>query len=481
MTKDYLKYAERLTYKIQAMQNHPVKNMLKIRRLKKMQIQALGEGARDVLTTHATDTTTAGQVVDKNNYREYSGMVEGAYNMYFSECDYGGEIFAPLVDTRVAIIGGEGINVTADKKPTRDYIEQFLRMNKLHGSGLIRMMRIGELEGKDLLVLKPKKISENDKLVNGQDDYTDVDNFSWHTYKYTVEFENADGNEVTKIYYKKNNSEETINLPLDKSVYVQLGGVTGTNKAVHRLHKCLTQCENLSRAGYDLRKNSHLFGKISPNWYLDPKQMGWEAEAKAINNHISSDNYNIGDGYAGPAKFGFVGPPADGVDLIIKDMLTSLKFIASMTGIPIHWLSWPELMSNRATAENMAKMIEIATRAERLIWEESLEELIFKSMIMAVDDLGYPNDIIGDFSVDLPTLEVDHILEILAKFSQFVGEFISRETFMNMIPGIDPIKEMKRLEKENEERMSQLTNEVNRDTLEQIQEEEGNEDENNRD
>lgn len=478
MIPNNLKLADRLSYQIQAMRKNPIKNAFKIRKLKRLQVQALNEGGRDPLNTSITDAKPAAQVVDKNNYTEYSGMVDTAYKMYNAEASYGASIFSPLVDTRVAIIGGDGLNVNAKKPATRKFIESFLKMNKLNGSGLIRSMRIGEMEGKDLLVLSPKKLKDDDKkLMNGNQDYIAVNNFSWHELKYKVDFDSADGNTPTKITYSKNGneSEEVQTVPLKSSVYVQLGGVVGANKTVHKCHKILTQCENLDRAGYDLRNNSHLFGKIAPNWYLDPKTFpGWEAEATAISNKLSSDEYQIGQGYAGPADFNFKAPPGDGVEILIKDILTSLKLISSMTGIPIHWLSWPELMSNRATAENISKMLEISSRAERLIWEEAFTELIEKAMLMAVDKLGFDNNIIGDFTVTLPTLQIEDVFEMLEKLSAWVGTYISRETFMNRIPRIDPITEDKRIKKENEERAEDtpsLTSGVDPATIQRMQEE----------
>jgi hypothetical protein len=59
------------------------------------------EGGRDVLTPSITTASTPGEVVDKNNYKTYSGQVKFCYEAYNARTDYGGELLGSVVETVV--------------------------------------------------------------------------------------------------------------------------------------------------------------------------------------------------------------------------------------------------------------------------------------------------------------------------------------------------------------------------------------------
>ena len=138
--------------------------------------------------------------------------------------------------------------------------------------------------------------------------------------------------------------------------------------------------------------------------------------------------------------------------MLLKDMLASLKAIATTTGVPIHWLSWPELMSNRATAENLLEVVNIATKSSRLIWEESLEDLIWKAMRHSVDAGIESANIMGDFQIKLPLVSLNNLKAIMDVWLPLVGDVISMATFRNMLPGIDPETEQKLIEAERKKK-----------------------------
>jgi len=458
----------KLNANIQAMAKKPIRNYFKIRQQKKLIVQAVAEGQRDALTPPNRGGSSTSKVVDKNNYTKYSSMVCGSYDMYNASADYGAEVFPALIDLRVALLGGEGLNVNANKPATQDFIDKFLKVNKLSGSRLMQVLLTGELEGKDLIVLSVIGKGSDKEHIRAQ-------SFSWYINNYTPIISGQDVDFIEGFKYKDKKTDEEMTIDKKQAVYIRLGGTEfDWDETPHKTHKVLTQCANVSRAGYDLRKNGHLWGKISPTWKLDFNMPGWQAEAKAINNNIAANSYEIGDGYAGPADFELKGPPPAGVKVILDGILTDMKFIANNTGIPIHLLSWPELMSNRATAENISKLLEITTRKDRLLWEEAFTELIEKAMVMAIDSGLETNAILGDFNVKLPLVEMETIIELVEKWAQFVGTFISKEWLMNQIPGIDPILEQKRIEAERKKAAeeSPLNNDTNNDTLNQLQNEE---------
>jgi len=447
------------TREIQAMQKHKFLNARRIKD-KEIRLQALEEGARDILTP-PTNVRGSSEVVNKNNYKTYAAQVNGAYGMYNCEVDYGVEITQGIVGFRTGVIAGEGLSINSKNKKKLEFAEKFLEYNKLHGSMLMDVVTTGELEGKNLLLLKAGKsrIDPKEKAIK-------VSPFSWYINKYNVNMKPDDTDLIKNITYrqKKEASKEETITP-DKAVYVRLGSsqTYDVNKTPNRLHSVLTQIENTSRSAFDLRENAHLFGKTTPNWKTQTIQ-----EAKAINNDIEATDWTPGTGFAGTADMKYLEPTGSAGAILEKDMLTSSRFISLNMGIPIFFLSWPELMSNRATAEVLYEAIVISTKKDRLIWEEAFKELINKACVLAVDSNIADNAILkGDIQVKLPIVSMALLKQLIEVWYPLLTDnIISEFTFRNMLPGINPTEELKLVEKEKEKRMERSP--FNNDTTNNI-------------
>jgi hypothetical protein len=438
MRKDEIKRLDIIKSRIQAMRKHPVKNFFKIRKARRY-IQALTEGGRDITTTTTTNRTAAGKEVDKNNYATYEAQVKGLIDMYEGTAEYGGELARGIVDMRTAFIAGEGISFTTKNAEAEKIISEFIRENKLRGSRLLQAVGTGEREGKNLMILS--KDVKNKKMK--------VRSFSWNKNRYTLKVKNNDPEEIESIVYTVDGEEKTI--PKERAVYVKLGGAEfSINETPNRIHVVLTDIENASRAKYDLRKNTHVFGKYMPYWKTESHEA-----ADAINKDIESQSFEVGDGYAGMAAFSIVEPSGAASKAIIDDILIALKNISTSTGIPIHWFSWVELMSNRATADNLMEVIVAATKLERLIWQEAFEELFYKMLVYGVDAGFWKNSAIADdITVRLPAISIALLKQIIEVWQQLkFDDTISEFTYRNMIPGIDPVEEKKLVKKEKEDRM----------------------------
>lgn len=410
------------------------------------------EGGRDVTNTHTTEAQSTQAVVDKNNYKTYSGQVKFSHDAYNGRLDYGCEMYGSIVETRQVFIGGEGLSVIAKKKSTQDYIDKFLTLNKFHGSMLMDTIRTGEIEGKDLMVMKPKV----KKIQDQETKYIKVQNIQWWTNNYTIVTDPLDTSEITKVKFKPKSDESVEKtLPMNKSVFVKLGGTDEKiNDTTNKLHRILTDIENFSRMKYDLRKNHHLFAKIMAYWKTLTQN-----EAKAINNDINSGKWEIGQSYAGPADFKLTDVPLGALEALTGEMLLAAKIISTNTGIPIHWLAWPELMSNRATAENLLEVVNAGTKRERLIWEEAYRELIDKSMVMAIDAGFEDSDIMGEYHLELSLVSMANLKAIQETWLPLQQmDVISMGTLRSKIPAINPTEEKKMVEKEKKENVDAFIN-----------------------
>ena len=288
-----------------------------------------------------------------------------------------------------------------------------------------------------------------------------------------IEVDSLDSEDIRSIKYKPKGEiaqEKTINPK--EAVYIKVGGTeTDINIATNGLHCSLTACENFSRAYYDLRTNSHYFSKLMPNWKFDANDLNADQDSQAIKNATTNGEWEIGRGYAGKAEFRLVGPETTAHDTLLGDMLSSLKIVSTNSGIPVHWLSYPELMSNRATADNLLEVTNYATIEDRNIWEEGLHEIIEKAMTIAVNNGANPG-ILGDFVVKLPLISLANLKQLIEVYWPLKEDrVISMAYFRNLIPGINPEQEKKKIEEEQEEdaENSLMQNQIINQSLDNMQ------------
>jgi hypothetical protein len=403
--------------------------------LQKVMRRIQGEGNRgqiDILYPPATVTNSR---VRKNNYTSYDLQVKAIDDKYNCTADYGSTLTRAVIDTRTAFICGSGLSFTAKNEATKEFIEIFLKHNELTGTNLINLVQGGEKEGKQLIILKP----------NRKEQVYETRQFSYNTNHYTVNTKDDDYTEIVNITYSDDLGND-YTISIDKSVYVKLGGSENNiNITPPRIANVLTQIDNYERALYDLRENNHLFGFTTPHIKTQTQN-----DAKAIQQQLSASKWKIGDAFVGTADFAFVSPTTGASDTLKEEMSLNLKLISGNTGIPVHWLGWTDLMSNRAVAEELLEFVNVSTKKERLIWEMKMKELIIKAMILSVD-AGFEGAVYDtDFEVFLPFVSLQQVKALSETWLPLQQSgVISMASFRNMIPNVDPEKEEDLMEQES--------------------------------
>ena len=427
-------------------------------RLHKKKLKAtLSEGTHeDILTAGITGTDATSSDLKRNTYKTYIKTVRTIYDMYNNCKDYGGEFLRSIIKTRIAFIAGGGITVIAEKDKVANSISEFLKTNKLlEGSKLFENIRIGELEGKNLMVLKPDKKQEQ-VLVR---------NFYCVPDPYNVEMDENDNQVIKQITYNSEDEKKGQKIADPKNlVFIKLGGTSDkVNETTPAIGNCLTDIENASRIKYDLRFNNHLYGRLTPAFKTQTIQ-----EASGLNKLLLAEKWKIGKAYCGTAELKIIGPPEGASETLKTELIIACRIISINTGIPIHWLAWPELLSNRASAENMSEAIYAATAEEREIWKESLTELVIKAGRIAFK-LGYKDN--WPFNIDKEKFEIRLPLISLAALKQIQEtwiplaemSYISKDSVRNKVPGINPLLEKKLIELENKQAVDNITNKFKND------------------
>jgi hypothetical protein len=401
-------------------------------------IQA-SEGDRNVQDPLQTPVTTTTRTIRKNNFTTYDDIVSEIKRKYRCFADYGVSLLGAVIDMRAAFIGGEGISIVAEKKDTQAFIDNLMEWNAIKDGAFIEWVGEGEKEGKDLIILK------------SVDDYDGVKKILYKHIPYVdthYKVKPDDFNRPVKAAWQPDDSNPIVYQKED-FVYIWFGGNSGDiNDSPPRTGRVLTQIENYERALYDLRENNHLFGFSTPVFETQDNQT-----AQWIIKKINEIAWKIGKAAAFPGKAKYLEPGGGALATLKGEMELNLKLISGNTGVPVHWLAWTDLMSNRATAETLSELLEVATKKERLKWIRGIKDLIRKSMIKGVDTgvEGAVNDPDG-FEVELPQLTAEKLKEIIDVWLVLnqAGK-ISDNTLLNKTPGVDMAEEKKFLEKERKE------------------------------
>ena len=425
------------------------KKLEKRRLIKTIKIQAI-EGQHDevmiesMLTGRRINLSVPGTT---NAFANYDSQVTETYRKYNAQADFGNQETRAVVDLRTAFISGEGISISCDDENTSEWIEDFLSKNKLQGFGFIDAVKGSEMAGQSLCLLKEKEWKDGSlyiKIVR---------------VPYTIK------TPYRAIYNDPLTKENVIDIEIKKNdmwtsagfsnfVYTRIGGDDGnTAGPVTKVGTVLTDLENYDRAIKDMRRNNHIFARITPVFQVET-----ESEGTALRTMLNNLKWKIGHAFIGTAKFKYETPTQGAHDNLKTELISTIKTISSVTGIPVHWLGYVDLMSNRSTADSLYELIKNATIAERAIWTDSLYDMILMGQELYINAGGKDlNKLDYDFEVKLPLIDFNEFLNRVKGLSlAYTDRSISLGDYRNMLPGIDPLKTKRALENEDKEEEDKL-------------------------
>jgi len=431
-------------------------------------IQAL-EGQRESIDPLSPPRRTSQTTVRKNNFVDYKSQIDQINAMYSGRSDYGASLTRSVIDIRTAFIAGEGISFAGVDKATAKWISEFLEYNKLKGSRLIDAVKLCEKEGKCLFVIKKTGATlEEQKIKCKIVKYSKIE--------YTVE---ADGfGDYQKVSWEDSAGVKQSIKPEDFNYIHYDDYEDDVNESSPPVANVIQNIVNYDRSFYDLRENNHLYGRNTPVMKAKDSQ-----SAQRMINWINKTDWKIGQALVTDGDAKYLTPGTDALESLRGEMSLNIKIITSTMGVPVHWAGWTDLMSNRATAETLSELIETMTKEIRLKWTETFTDLIKKAAAKSMVYGGsYKNT--DDLEVTLPKISADKIIQLMESF--FVlseSGYIAKESFLNMIPGIDLEKNKKLLDKQKKEEaknkpkvIADFEDAVNGMSDEENQEEDENED-----
>jgi len=400
---------------------------LRIAAMEIVQIQL----TKDILTAGAMDEET--KRYRGNEYKSYEAAIAGIDSKYNGLADWGCIQVGNVVDIRAAFIIAEGIQViqTKDEEGDKelDFTKKFLAYNDLDEEMAQEYAKEAEIEGKILIKLDWEPDA---KMVSARF-------VSWYAKRYTITTEPDDYSKYIKASWKEKGGEDKT-LEAKDFVYKKFGGrIYSPNSAAPKIQKCLTQIDNLDKALRDLREINRIFASPIPILKFDDPDV-----AKAAQADLDKINWKIKKIFSTTGEFQYGQPSMQGVDALLKEIEALAKMISGATGVPVHFLGFPDLLSNRATAENLMELIYSSTLKERTAWTGAYKELIAKAMAIFDAQEGGKLDP-ARINIEIPFVSeknwsiVEKIFIPLA-----LGGKISDELLLSRIPGVNIKEEMER-------------------------------------
>lgn len=411
--------------------------------LKEIKIQAATEGSKsqmDIESLMLANNASISIPGITNSYTDYASQTEAIYDKYNSKEAFGNQLVRTIIDFRTTFIGGEGISVSCEDEKTSEWIENFLTRNHMNGSTLINLIKSSEMSGQALAIL------EYDKDL----DEVRVYRRSYNKKKpYRAKYDKNTNKIIAMQEKKELNTDDDgwVVLKLDDYIYIRTGGDDRLNEPpTTRTGVILTDIDNYDRAIKDIRRNNHVFARITPTFEVNS-----EADATALQNSLLKIKWKIGTAFIGKAKFKYETPTHGTHENLATELTSLIKTISAITGIPVHWLGYVDLMANRATAESLYEMIKNSTLNERLILQEAIYDLILKAQELYINNGGSDITLNKDFDVKLPLIDFSNFLEKVRSLKiAYDDEAISIDDYRNEIPGINPLKTKKAVEAERD-------------------------------
>jgi len=398
-----------------------------------------------------------------NAFIAYEAQVSETYRKYNGFSSFGGQQTRCVVDLRTAFISGEGISISCGDENTSDWIETFLNRNLMNGSNFINAVKGSEMAGQSLLLLKKTNWYDDSVYIR-----TSRVPYNIKTPYRAVYVDPLTRDEVKDIEIKKEGIWASAGY--DNYIYVRTGGDDSNSEGpVTRVGIVLTDIENYDRAIKDMRRNNHIFARITPVWQTEN-----DTETNALKASLEALKWKIGEAFIGRAKFSYESPKTGAYDNLTSELVATIKTISSVTGIPVHWLGYVDLMSNRSTAETLYELIKNATILDRQLWENALYNLIIKAQELYINAGGDGlSKLDTNFEVRLPLIDFNEFLNRVKGLNlAFMDNAISMDDYRNALPGIDPLKTKRAIEKEEEEEKQNLMSAGNQFEEPEFQEEE---------
>lgn len=418
----------------------------------KAQVQEQALIIDDIETVQTEKRTYRG-----NDFPDYTAAIQELARMYEGRADWGVVQTGNIIDVRSSFIIGDGIKVVPKPKPQTpaeknavagrpngpsleeeawnelEFARRFLEYNDLDREMAQEFAKEAELEGCFLGQL----------FWNEEDQMVSVRFRSRAEYTYTIKSDANDYAWYQRAEWKKDGTPTVIEEP--DFVYGRFGGrVHQPNLPYPKVAKAIAMIKGLDKALRDWREINHLFGAPVPDLEVATAPDAGKM-SDAVN--VAMRNLRLRKMFIHTGKFGYVSPAADASGTLEKEIITLAKMVSGTTGVPVHFLGLPDLMSNRSTADNLMELVNASTRKERMIWIGLYQEMLNKAIAIWNKNATKTPLKAGRLAVQIPLITQEQWNRIVQVYLPlYQSDALSKRTLLAQVPGINAEEELKALE-----------------------------------
>ena len=406
------------------------------------------------------DTDKQSRKVDSTKYLDYEVKVEETRKKYHAEDACGASLVRSIIDLRTAFITGEEISISSKNQQFMNWVEKFLDRNSFQSNVFVQAVKGAEISGQSLVIMKRAK------WRNGED-YVKLFSIPYRKETpYRPVYQGVFAEEYTHVEARgrrqgstglgSNNVGSTSSieqearyrpLPYEQYTYVKIGGDDDNlKKPTSRTGAVLHYIDFYDTCLSDMRRLNYVMARITPVFEITDN-----SKASTMRKKLKDSGWKIGEAVVGAAKFYYAVPETGANDNLTNELIATIKSITSVTGVPVHWLGYTEILSNRSTAETLYDLIKNSTINDRSAWQDAVYDIICKAQEM-YKNMGGEIDIEYDFKVTLPLIDFSSFESVVNGLSKaFRDGALSLTDYRSSLPNVDPIKTERLVEEELED------------------------------
>ena len=433
---------------------------------------------QDIASGAVIDEPTGSDTGFTNDYFDYASQVNEIYRKWLGKSSWGNSQLQSLVNLLASFTCAQGATISSPDENFKYWVESFFRFNRSGQGSLLNIVANAHLSGKAVIRLKPKK------YMNPSREGVFIQLFEYsERMKYYIVLQDNETKDIREGFYLIPQDEmieateeweamfrsfgviddvplDTSSVPKEKLLdsvgnhlhYLRFGK-DRLNKEVPDLGSILIECENYDRALKGLRKLNHFGANITPYWKCQNSN-----EVMKLKNELKASGWTVGKGFIGTAELSYVTAKNNTAqDALLKEMEQAAMRMTSQTGVPVHYLGFVQLMSNRSTADSLWDLVSTSTARYREALADFMYDVLVDAQQMYIDnsiDFIYMDkktkkkvtakldNLVRDFEITFPVIDYQNFMNTVKGLSiAFNDGIIDSDEYRQQMPNVDPVKQ----------------------------------------
>ena len=436
-------------------------------------------------STNTHDTVATGAVIDSNagldqgfnnKYFDYDSQVNESYSKWMGKSTWGNSQVQTLNGLLTSFISSQGASISSPDELFKYWVESFFRFNRTGQGNIKNIVENANLAGKSTVQLIVKEYS------NPKRKGVFVRRFNYdENQKYDIVLKDQETKDMNEGFYLV--PGESYDPWWEEDAVYKLLEVVPTKRTVKSIDKTkkyydsdkehlhylrfgkdrlneeisdigtiLVECENYDRSLKSMRKLNHYGANISPVWKCHNKN-----EVAALKQDLKREGWTIGKGFIGTAELSYVSTKNNTAhEGIIKEIEQEAMRMTSQTGVPIHYMGFVQLMSNRSTADSLWDLVSTSTADKRQALADFMYSMLVDAQQMYIDNsipftyidkdtkkqkTAKLTKVTTDFDISYPVVDYQNFLNLMKGLSiSFNDGIINSDEYRKHMPEVDPVK-----------------------------------------